>query len=95
MKQRTRFTTRLWGLRKTPPDRLRVITPWWLLRLLNRHLPVCWAGVVMWKSGHEGWKWWPDERCFQTFGIAPKDYCGKWTDEAAADALTPRAVVPK
>jgi hypothetical protein len=39
--------------RYTPPLWLRHVTPWWLLRLIDRRLPVCFIRVAEWKLGDQ------------------------------------------
>ena len=56
---------------------LRVMTPWWFLRWIDRHFGVCWAGIVMWKLGYP-WDWRDDGSCAaEEWGCM----CGRFPEE--------------
>jgi hypothetical protein len=63
---------RIWP-RRTPPLFFRHFLPWRFLYWLDKRVPVCWAGVVMWKQGYKDWSWWPSCTCFH-----PDDNCYKF-----------------
>jgi hypothetical protein len=76
--------------RYTPPMWLRHVTPWWLLRLIERRFNACGVGVAQWKYGHQerGYEtWWPTWSCM---GGPPHawDYCGRYKNAAEFEAAT-------